>query len=312
MRILVCGEALVDLMPGSHDSAPPIPVPGGSPLNVAVGLGRLGVPTGFLGKVSLDDFGKILLDHLAHSGVDTRFVVRTSLPTTCARVEENADGETIYSFDIDGAADRFLLIEELPDELREETGVIHCGSYSMALEPVGSTLTMLMEREQRRRIVAFDPNVRPALIPDWARYRTAFAHWASLCHVLKLSEVDLGFLCPEESAESAVRRWLGGATRLVVITRGVHGAVAHTRRLVTKIAGESVKVVDTVGAGDAFMSGLLAWLYERESLDLAGLEALDEEDLAAALRFANRAAAITCSRRGADPPARDELRRVKG
>jgi len=313
VRILVCGEALVDLVPlQAEGQTRLVPTPGGSPLNVAVGLARLGVPTGFLGKLSTDEYGETLYDYLSASGVDTRFVVRSPRPTTVARVEVSPGAEPEYVFEIEGTADRSLGAEDLPECLPSGIDAVHFGSYSMALDPTGKTLTALMEREHGQRVVTFDPNVRPTLIPRPVSYRAAFAHLRSLARVVKLSVDDFAFLCPGESPDEAADRWLTTGTRLVVLTRGDRGATAYARGFRVDVPGERTAVEDTVGAGDAFTSGLLATLLDLDRLTIRRMDLLTESETERALRFATRVATITCSRRGADPPTRTDLSQEQG
>ncbi len=313
MSVLVCGEALVDLVPVETEGQTRyVPIPGGSPLNVAVGLARLGVPTDFLGKISTDEPGETLCSHLRASGVSTRFVVRSPRPTTVARVKVSPEAEPEYVFEIAGTADRSLVAEDLPETLPAEIDSVHFGSYSMALDPTGKTLTALMEREHSRRVVTFDPNVRPTLIPEPLSYRATFAHWCSLAHVVKLSVGDFAFLCPGESHDEAADRWLAAGTRLVVLTRGDRGATAYARGLRVDVPGETTTVEDTVGAGDAFMAGLLAALFDLGRLAVPRLDPLPRSEIVQALRFAGRAAAVTCSRRGADLPTRLDLSMERG
>jgi fructokinase len=313
VSVLVCGEALVDLVPSEVDGQTRyVAIPGGSPLNVAVGLARLGVPTGFLGKLSTDAYGETLCGHLSASGVDTRFVVRSPRPTTVARVKVSPGAEPEYVFEIDGTADRFLVAEDLPETLPAGIDAVHFGSYSMALDPTGKTLTGLMEREHRQRAITFDPNVRPALIPRPTSYRAAFARWCSIAHVVKLSEGDFAYLCPDESPDEAANRWLKTGSRLVVLTRGERGATAYARGFRVDVPGETTTVQDTVGAGDAFMAGLLATLFDLDRLTLPTMDLLTQSETERALRFAAKVAAITCARRGADPPSRTDLQRDRG
>ena len=313
MSVLVCGEALVDLVPGEVDGQTrDVPIPGGSPLNVAVGLARLGVPTGFLGKLSTDAHGETLYRHLSASGVETRFVVRSPRSTTVARVKVSPGAEPEYVFEIDGTADRFLVAEDLPETLPTGIDAVHFGSYSMALDPTGKTLTVLMEREHRQRVITFDPNVRPVLIPRPTSYRAAFAHWCSIAHVAKLSEGDFAYICPDERPDEAALRWLRSGTRLVVLTHGERGATAYAHGFRVDVPGETTTVQDTVGAGDAFMAGLLAALFDRDRLTLSTIDLLTQSETERALRFATKVAAITCARRGADLPTRFDLSMDRG
>jgi fructokinase len=310
--IVVAGDALIDLTPARtvHGTIAYEPHPGGSSLNVAVGLGRLGVPTAFLARVSTDHFGDLLRQHLADSGVLTTHLLPTSDLTTLAAVHL-VDGQASYSFHAAQAADRGLLPEHLrslPDGGALPPGAaLHLGSIALVLEPVASTLEGLLRAEARRRLVSLDPNVRPSLIADRTAYLERLRGWVELVDVLKVSAEDLAWLYPDEPEDAVVARWLGSGVALVVVTSGAEGARASTATATARVDAPRVRVVDTVGAGDAFMSGALAHLHERRSLSRDAVAALDADELAELLRAAAAVAAYTCTRPGADPPRRAEL-----
>ena len=304
--VVVAGDALIDLTPTTtvRGHLAYEPHPGGSCLNIAVGLGRLGVPTAFLARLSSDAFGQMLRTHLVASDVQSAYFVDTDDLTTLAAVHLR-DGQATYSFHAVGAADRGLL----PEHLRPlPTGAaLHLGSIALALEPVASTLQGLMRREAGRRVVSLDPNVRPGLIMDREAYLDRFEDWVQLVDIVKLSAEDLSWLYPDRHQDEVVADWHAAGVLLVVITHGDDGASASTPVAAASVAAPSVAVVDTVGAGDAFMSGALAHLNERRLLAREALQSLDASGLTELLETACLVAADTCTRAGAEPPRRRDL-----
>lgn len=300
--IVAAGEALVDLTPtncGSEQGY--VPHPGGSPYNVAVGLGRLGVPTSFLGRISDDPFGRLLRQHLVNSGVDLGFVVNATEQTAVAFVHVG-DGEPEYSFYSEGTADRLLYPRDLP-QLPAGAG-LHVGSISLVLEPAATTLECLIRRESHNRLISLDPNVRPGLIGDLDEYRERLASWISLVDLVKVSAADLESLYPDEKPEDVADRWLSAGPALVVVTLGGKGAYARNGHGAVHVPSPRVVVADTVGAGDAFTAGTLAHLHDRGWLTHDSLEELGVEELEGLLFNANAVAADTCTRKGAEPPRR--------
>lgn len=307
--ILVCGEALIDLVPRAFgaDTAY-VPVPGGSPFNVAVGLGRLEVPVGFLGRMSRDAFGRRLRAHLAANGVDVAHCPEGAELSTLAVVHLAPGEEPEFAFYGDGTADVAFLPAQLPATLPDDVTALHFGSISLVREPSASTYEGLMEREHGRRLISLDPNVRPGLIADRDAYARRLEHWVGLADLVKVSRADLAWLYPDLAPEAAADRWLALGPALVVVTLGADGALGVTAGGVRGSApGHRITVADTVGAGDACMSGLLAWLETHGRLTRAGLQALTADELAAALGQGTLVAALTCTRTGAEPPTRAEL-----
>jgi fructokinase len=305
--VLVAGDALVDLTPSTTDRGTLAyePHAGGSCLNVAVGLARLGVPTAFLARVSTDGFGQLLRSHLKESGVLPTYLIDTDDLTTLAAVHLR-DGHATYSFHAADAADRGLLPHHLSGVLDraplQATTAVHVGSIALVLEPAASTLDGLLRQEAGRRIVSLDPNIRPTLIPDREAYLRRFADWVGLVDILKVSEDDLGWMYPDRSEDEVVDGWLAGGVRLILVTHGREGARATTAAASVTAAAPRVDVVDTVGAGDAFMSAVLARLHVRRLLVRDALTSLDNPKLAELLEFACLIAADTCTRPGGDPP----------
>ncbi len=306
--ILVCGEATIDFTParcGMEDGF--VARSGGSPLNVAVGLARLGTSSGFFGRISEDPFGRQVHRYLERNRVDLTLLRQGSEPTALAFVVAGEQGDADYDFRWHATADRRLLARDLPEALPEQVVALHLGSLGTTLEPMASTLEALAERERGRRLVSFDPNVRPPLVPERTPYLERLERLVERADVVKVSDEDLGWISPEESAEEVARRWQASGPALVVVTRGADGAFAVAVSGEAEASSPRVEVVDTVGAGDAFTSGLLAWLADHGRLDRASLERLDVAELDQALVFSSQVAALTCTRAGADPPRRADL-----
>ena len=301
--VVVAGDALIDLTPTTtvRGHLAYEPHPGGSCLNIAVGLGRLGVPTAFLARLSNDAFGQMLRNHLVASDVQPGHFVDTDDLTTLAAVHLR-DGQATYSFHAVGAADRGLL----PEHLRPlpAGSALHLGSIALMLEPVASTLERLLRQEAGRRVVSLDPNVRPSLIQNREAYLHRFEGWVQLVDIVKLSAEDLSWLYPDRSQDEVVAEWHTAGIPLVIVTHGEDGASASTPWAAARVPAPSVAVVDTVGAGDAFMSGALAHLYQRRLLARVALRSLDAAGLTDLLETACLVAADTCTRAGAEPPRR--------
>jgi fructokinase len=307
--ILVCGEALVDLvpLPGSVEPAY-VARCGGSLYNVAMGLGRLEVPVGFFGRLSRDPFGRMLRSRLEEDGVDLRFVLEGDEPSTLAIVHLAAGAEPVYSFHDEGAADRLLRVQDVPADLPADITALHFGSISLLREPAATAYEALMRREHGRLLVSLDPYVRPSLVRDRGASLARLEGWIALAVLVKVSRADLEWLYPAAVPEDAARRWLARGPAVVVVTRGHDGAVALAAAGRAEVGGVSVVVSDTVGAGDSFTSGLLAWLADAGRLDRSSIRGITPDELGAALAFSNAAASITCTRPGAQPPTRAEMR----
>ena len=305
------GEALIDFIPQQHTGHPGrscfLPSPGGSPFNTAISLSRLEVPTSFLGKLSEDFFGDMLSNTLSENGVKTDMVIRSSKNTTLAFVTRDERGDARYAFFAEDSADRNLTTAEIPETLPGPEGALLFGSISTLMEPGASSITRLVERESTRRVVSFDPNVRSNLIEDRDTYRAHFEHLVSHTSIVKISEDDLGWIYPDREPESAAQTLLALGTQLVVLTFGAEGSLALTEHLRASAPAAKTRVSDTIGAGDSFHGGFIAWLHHHGSLSRAALAELNAEELRAALVYAATVSGITCSRPGADPPRAHEL-----
>ncbi|MFC8434849.1 carbohydrate kinase [Streptomyces sp. NPDC057253] len=299
--IVVAGEALIDLVPQGRGALAGLkPALGGGPYNTAVALGRLGSPTAFCSRTSLDAFGEALLDGLREAGVDVSAVQRGSEPTTLAVATIDDGGSAAYSFYVDGTADRLFTA---PAALPSGTRAVSFGTCSLVLEPGASAYEELLRNAAAQGVfTALDPNIRAGLIPDADAYRARFKSWLPSVSLLKLSEEDALWLggTPQE--------WLAAGPSAVVITHGGDGLTVFTRDgSALPVPGEKVDVVDTIGAGDTVNAALLHGLAALDALSPEALAALSVDDWTRLLRFAARAAAITCSRAGAEPPYASEV-----
>ena len=304
--ILCCGEALIDMLPRETAGGEPAFAPhaGGAMLNTAVALGRLGAPAGYFGGLSTDLFGRQLAETLDASGVDHTLCPRVSRPTTLAFVTL-VDGQAAYAFHDENTAGRMLDPDALP-ELPEAVGALLFGGISLAAEPCGAAYEALMAREAGARVTMLDPNIRPAFIEDAASYRRRLDRMIARADIVKVSDEDLAWLMGGDE-EDAARALLDRGPALVVVTSGAQGATAYRGRARVFRAARPVTVSDTVGAGDTVNAGLLAALDRAGALTRHRLGALEAGRIGDALDLGMRAAAVTVSRAGANPPWAHEL-----
>ncbi|GAA1327489.1 carbohydrate kinase family protein [Pseudonocardia xinjiangensis] len=300
---VVVGEALVDLV-GQRGSRTLVAHPGGSPANVALGLARLGDEVTLMTRLGRDALGEMVAAHLRAGGVHVESGTDRSTSTSLA-IATLAAGIATYDFRIEWDIDA---LEPLPIETR----CLHTGSLATALTPGSRNVEDLMEREQRRgRVtISYDPNVRPALLGSPHHARPGIERLVGLSDVVKVSDEDLLWLYPDRRDEDVAREWLGRGPALVVVTRGGRGVHAVTANLELRRPAQPIDLVDTVGAGDSFTSGLLDGLRRADLIGgsrRAALAAVDESTLLSVVDAAALVAAITCSRPGADPPTRTEV-----
>jgi fructokinase len=292
---LVIGESIADLI-GRGAGWTFDARPGGSPLNVAAALARLGEPVRFASQIGDDVLGAMLRSHLVHSGVLMDGIAADDLPTNLAFVRLDASGVASYDFRVawSGLAAGASL---------RGVDYLHTGSLAATMEPGRALVLNAMRRAHRSGVcVSYDPNIRPAFAPDRAQAVSIVEKCIGFADVVKASDADISWLYPYDSIIDVARRWIAhNSCRLVVVTRGADGAVALYRSGELWSSAPGVRVEDTVGAGDSFMAGLL------HSLRRHGTGPLSYESVHAALRFANAAASVVCGRRGADPPTGAEV-----
>ena len=305
---VVCGEALMDVFDaGDTGTGTALDARiGGSPFNVALGLARLEQPVAFFSAVSTGFLGERLMQALRSEGVDCSTIKRLDAPTTLGLVGVDAQGVPSYSFYGDHCADRLLDTDALA-LLPANISAVQIGSFATVVQPIATTLRTLVEREYRRTPICYDPNVRLNVEPDLAPWREMLRWMMPRTHLLKISEEDLHLLRPGLPLAQFAAEALAAGVGLVVITRGAEGAAAWTRNGEVAVPARLLGVIDTVGAGDTFQAALLTWLAEHECLSIERIRALTTAQLKEAVSFAVAAAAITCSRRGADLPRRAEL-----
>jgi fructokinase len=301
--IVVGGEALVDLV---DDRGSRRAVAGGGPFNTAVALGRLDVPVAFLGVISQDPYGKILIQLLIDARVDTSLVRRSDLPTPRATVHQQGDGRDSYTFSLAASAFTDLSPELLP-RLPDSAWAIHVGTLALAIDPPAGAYEALLDRETGAREIILDPNVRPAALGDAELYRHRFERLARLADVVKLSDEDAAWIYPNRPPSDVAELILSFGPRLVAVTRGADGAVAWSRLACVDVPAMQVTVADTVGAGDSFGAALVAALVDERALGPVADRELDEDVLRRAVTYAVAASAVTCTRRGAVPASRSEI-----
>jgi fructokinase len=313
--IAVAGEALVDLVPAPVGGYFEI-APGGSPANVALGLARLGVPARLLARIADDMLGKRIRTHLVHNGVQLDYAVAAKEQTSLAMVSLDENGSPAYDFRITGTADWQWTPAEVAGALEPGAAgpvvALHSGSLALTMAPGDAVLRDLLMRASDTITISYDPNCRPRLMGNPVEVLRGVHEMLGAADVVKVSSEDLAWLLPGMAPEQVVDDWLTRGPTLVAVTLGSDGVVAGTSAgLRARRPGVAVKVIDTVGAGDTFSAALLAGLHGHGLLGGDGadkLQTLDYSTLDELLHDAVLAAAIACSRRGADPPTRGDLR----
>ena len=305
--ILCCGEALIDMLPRTTTLGEPAFAPhaGGAVFNTAIALGRLGAPTGFFSGLSTDLMGEILTQTLTASKVDTSLAARSNRPTTLAFVKL-VNGQATYAFYDENTAGRLLSPADLPT-LPARVNTLFFGGISLVNDPAAATYEALQARESGTRVTMIDPNIRPGFITDQAPYRARLSRMMARADIVKLSDEDLHWLMGAGDLTRLARQIIATGPSLVFLTEGAKGARAVTATQDRFVAAQKVTVADTVGAGDTFNAGVLAALHRAKALHKPALATLPDATLDAALTLGTRAAAVTVSRAGANPPWADEL-----
>lgn len=305
--ILTAGEALIDMLPRDTTDGGSAyqPFAGGSVFNTANALGRLGQSTGFFSGVSTDFFGEILMETLIKSNVDPAFVARSDRPTTLAFVRL-VDGHATYLFYDENSAGRMLAEADIP-AIDTSVDALFFGCISLAVEPCAATYEALLMREGDTRVVMLDPNIRAGFIQDEAVYRARLGRMLEKSDLVKFSDEDLEWFAGKGDVADKAGDILVMGPSVVFVTEGARGVTGYTSNGMFFVPAPKVEVVDTVGAGDTFNAGVLTALRERGLMTKEALRSISEADLTEAMSLGARAAAITVSRAGANPPRRDEL-----
>jgi fructokinase len=306
--LLSCGDALVDFLPvksiDGRDAA--VPVAGGSCLNIAVGMARLGAPAGFVGGISTDLFGRIIADHALTSEVDLRYATRSGHQTTLAFVR-HVGGEPHYAFYDEATASRNWTYRHgsIPFD---EIEAIHVGSTTLANDNGAAQALAMIEDAGGSVTISFDPNCRPNLVRQKARYIARMDAFAAAAAIVRMSDVDFEFLYGGSDQGERANSLIAAGTSLVVVTRGIKGARAwHREAGLVEVEAPATDVVDTIGAGDSFQAALLFALRAIGRIKRGALAQLNADELCRALSFASACAAFTCSRAGADPPRHSDV-----
>ena len=294
MSIWVCGEVLIDILPSG-------PVVGGGPANTAKALARLDYDVDFIDGISTDSFGVIVRKELERDKVGLGLCLTSDKPTCTATVTVDAQGGARYDFVIDGTATFDFNSQWLPDPERLKPSVLHIGTLVTIIEPSASVLYDWAVRVGEFAPIIFDPNICPSVMGDRQKYSQAVEKWVGISSIVKVSDDDIAWLYPDESLDEVARRWIAGGVSCVVITRGAHGLIGYTEHGIEEVDAVKTVVVDTVGAGDTVGAIVVEGVIKHSVAGLVG------HTLNAVLHKAAVAAAITCSRAGAQPPRTHEL-----
>ncbi|MBP0115118.1 MULTISPECIES: carbohydrate kinase family protein [Bradyrhizobium] len=306
--LIACGDALIDFVPtrNAEGREAVMPAVGGSCLNVAIGMARLGAPTGFVGGVSTDLFGRMIADHATASSVDLGLATRSDHQTTLAFVRIVA-GESHYAFYDAETATRNWTYRRGTIPL-DTVEALHVGSTTLVNDRGAAETTALIADARAFSTISFDPNCRPNLVKDKPAYLARMAEFAGHADLIKMSDVDFAYLFGDEPYQQRASALLAQGTSLVVVTRGNHGAVAwHAGAGQIEVVAPKVEVADTIGAGDSFQAALLFALHKQGRIARQALKDVGADELRRALSFAANCAGLTCTRPGADPPWSHEV-----
>jgi len=300
IMIVCCGEALIDMIPTNcNNETAYVPKIGGAVLNTSIALGRLGADVSFLGSISSDVFGDMIIDELKNSKVSTSLCISTSCHTTLAFATIK-DGTTTYSFFDENSSNKNISLKDTV--LKDEATSLYIGGISLMSEPNGSEIETFINKESSNKVVFFDPNIRPGFIKDKASYMKRFKNILSQTDIIKVSHEDLQWLCPNESFDDVCKDWLELGVSLIIFTLGSEGAMIQTKQLSASAPGRKVKVADTIGAGDIFNAGFLFSLSKDKNFSKTNLVKIEKNALEESLNFAIKTSAISVSRVGANAP----------
>jgi fructokinase len=297
-QVWVAGEALIDLIPEGADRKP---IVGGGPANTAKVLSKIGVDTQFIDGISSDQYGQMAKDELVSAGVKLDYVKYSDKPTCLAIVSLSDLGSATYEFVIKNTATFDFTSEWLPKSQTKRPTLLHIGTLAAVIEPGASVLFEWAQSIAKVAPIVFDPNIRPAVISDRKQYVAQVERWIAISSAVKVSDEDIKWLYPSIEIEQVVNNWLTKGPSLIVVTHGDKGLTGYRKNKRVSVEAVKVKVVDTVGAGDTVGAILV------EAMEKDGLETLTGARLEMMLKRAAKAAAITVSRVGANPPTSEEL-----
>ena len=302
MSIWVCGEVLIDLIPdGSGERVAHV---GGGPANTAKALARLGHDVYFIDGISSDQYGQKARQELLDDEVKLDLALNSDKPTCLAIVSLNESGGASYEFEIDCTATFDFSASWLPDPSRYKSNLLHIGTLVTVIQPGADVLYDWAMQVAEFAPIVFDPNVRSVVMNDRDKYLAAVERWVAISSVVKVSDDDMAWLYPDQQYADVAKRWISDGAALVVVTRGADGLVGFTADGVVEVPGVKVDVADTVGAGDTVGAIVVEAMIEKGILNLTG------DTLKAVLNRAAVAAGITCSRKGAQPPYKHELKGI--
>jgi fructokinase len=297
-QVWVAGEVLIDLIPNGEDSQP---IVGGGPANTAKALAKLGIDTQFIDGISSDEYGQMAEDELVSAGVKLDYVKYSDKPTCLAIVSLSDIGSAAYDFVIKNTATFDFNLDWLPNPQTDRPSILYIGTLATTIEPGASVLFEWAQSLAKVAPIVFDPNIRPAVISDRKQYVAQVEWWVSISSAVKVSDEDIKWLYPSLDVEQVVNDWLIKGPSLVVVTYGDKGLTGYRKSEIVSVDSVKVKVVDTVGAGDTVGAILV------EAIIKDGLDSLMGSRLETMLKRAAKAAAITVSRVGANPPTSEEL-----
>lgn len=309
--ILCCGEMLIDMLPETNSKGQKtfLPCAGGAVFNTSIALGRLGTPVGLFSGLSSDLFGDLLRKALDQSSVDYQYSVKSSLLTMLAFVSLK-NGQAEYSFYDENTAARMISEADLPEfnpMQSKQINTLFFGAISLVQEPCASSYEKLAQREYKNRVIMLDPNIRPAFIQSEEAYRQRLNRLFCIADIVKVSDEDLKWIYQTDDIDTGIKSLKNCGASIILLTKGAEGATAITQNSVIDLPSQKAKIVDTVGAGDAFNAGVLASLHEQKLLDKNALKNITNAQLTKAMELGISVAAITVSRTGANPPWRSEL-----
>jgi fructokinase len=297
-QVWVAGEVLIDLIPEGVDRKP---VVGGGPANTAKGLAKLGIDTQFIDEISTDQYGQMAKKELITAGLKLDYVKYSDKPTCLAIVSISDLGSATYVFVIENTATFDFAHDWLPNPQTDRPSLLHVGTLATVIEPGASVLLEWAQAVAKFAPIVFDPNIRSAVISDRDQYVMQIERWIAISSVIKVSDDDLKWLHPSLEIKQVVNDWLTKGPSLIVVTYGDKGLTGYRKGEVVSVEAVQVKVVDTVGAGDTVGAILV------EAVVKDGLDNLTGVRLETMLKRAAKAAAITVSRVGANPPTSEEL-----